>query len=224
MIKRSLFLSLLIGFLLLFLGRTPVFAQSQTITLEELSKFDGKDGRKAYYAYEGVIYDATNSPQWKLGQHFGLSAGRDLTGKLEGAPHGDGLVKSMPVVGNLAESASAQPVQASPEATAKPAAAEVKPTTSWWQTRIRILGISVLGWTGILLAVVFVLNFATCFALPWSKFSLPWMGSRPGADPMDTTKVHLKWASVHKYFAWATVVIGIVHGIIGLLQVLGIYL
>ncbi len=222
MIKRSLLLSLLIGFLLLLLGRTPVFAQTQTITLEELSKFDGKDGRKAYYAFEGVIYDATNSPQWKLGQHFGLSAGRDLTGKLEGAPHGDGLVKSMPVVGTVATTTS---TQVTPAATAAPTTpTEAKPTSAWWQSRIRILGISILGWTGIILAVVFILNFATCFALPWSKLPLPWMGSRPGADPLDTTKVHLKWAQIHKYFAWSTVIVGIIHGVIGLLQVLGIYL
>lgn len=223
MIKRTVFVSLFLS-VLLFLGARTIFAQSQTITLEELSAFDGKDGRKAYYAFEGVVYDATNSPQWKLGQHFGLSAGRDLTGKLEGAPHGDGLVKTMPVVGTLATAPSSAPTQASPAATRTPIPSETISTTPWWQTRIRILGMSILGWTGIILAVVFILNFATCFALPWSKLPLPWTGSRPGADALDATNVHLKWAQIHKYFAWATVIVGIVHGVIGFLQVLGIYL
>ncbi len=223
MMKRTLLVTLFLS-VLVFLGAGRIFAQSQTITSDELSTFDGKDGRKAYYAYEGVIYDATNSPQWKLGQHFGLSAGRDLTGKLEGAPHGDGLVKSMPVVGTLATTNTAAPTQASPVATSIPIPAARATTSPWWQTRIRILGISILGWTGIILAVVFILNFATCFALPWSKLPLPWTGSRPGADALDAANVHLKWAQIHKYFAWATVVVGIVHGVIGLLQVFGIYL
>lgn len=223
MMKRSLLVTLLVG-ILIIMGSSRAFAQSQVITLEELAAFDGKDGRKAYYAFEGVVYDASNSPQWKLGQHFGLSAGRDLTGKLEGAPHGDGLVKSMPVVGTLATAASAAPVQATPAATQAPAPSEKSASTPWWQTRIRIAGMSILGWTGVILGVVFVLNFATCFALPWSKLPLPWAGSRPGADPLDATNVHLKWAQIHKYFAWATVIVGIVHGVIGLLQVLGIYL
>jgi predicted heme/steroid binding protein len=208
----------------------PVFAQGKVFTLEELSQYDGKDGRQAYYAYKGVIYDVTESRLWKLGEHFGLKAGNDLTGKLEGAPHGEDVVTSMPVVGSLAaaatvQSSPAEKVMASPaQAAEAPAAPAVATKPAWYEGRIRIAGISILGWTGILLAFTFVVNFATCFALPWSHFPLPWAGSRPGKDALDTVAVHKPWASIHKPFAWATVVLGVIHGVLGLLQLLGIYL
>ncbi len=86
---------------------------------------------------------------------------------------------------------------------------------------IRFVGLSLLDWTGILLAIAFVLNFATCFALPWSQLSLPWKGSRPGPDPLDSASTHMRWATVHKYFAWATVIIGIIHGVIAFMQMFG---
>ncbi len=208
---------------------TRLFAQEKTFTLEELAKYNGKDGAPAYYAYEGIVYDVSKSPLFKLGLHFGHEAGKDLTNALEGAPHGDDIVKSQPVVGKLVTTGTAAtpapatvvPVATTaPEKSLQPSATPVK----WYEGRIRIFGFSILAWTGFLLAVTFILNFATCFALPWSKFPLPWEGSRPGPDPLDINHTHLKWAQVHKYFAWATVVIGIIHGVIGFLQVLGVYL
>ncbi len=230
---RTFVLALLIALSIWTLGFSSVSAQTRVFTLEELAQYDGKDGHPAYYAYEGVVYDVSNSPLWKLGQHFGHQAGQDLTGRLEGAPHGDDIVKAMPVVGTLE---SSQPATAPTVATAAPAGTTAptvtasspvstqQPQTQWFEGRIRILGISILGWTGILLAVAFVLNFATCFALPWSKFPLPWSGSRPGPDKLDTVPTHKPWASIHKQFAWATVILGVIHGVLGLLQMLGFYL
>jgi predicted heme/steroid binding protein len=61
----------------------------QTMSATELSQYDGKDGHKAYFAYEGRVYDVTSSPLFKNGDHpGGHKAGTDLTGKLVGAPHG----------------------------------------------------------------------------------------------------------------------------------------
>jgi predicted heme/steroid binding protein len=220
---KKIVLALSLSLLFFGIGFVPfVHAQDKVFTLEELAQFDGKDGRPAYYAYEGKVYDVSASPLWKLGMHFGHSAGKDLTGKLEGAPHGDGIVKAMPLVGTLKDAAAVTASSPSPAASpAMETKTEAKSTARpWYQAPIRIFGISILGWTGILLGIVFVANFATCFALPWSKFPLPWHGLRPGPDPMDTT-VQQKWANIHKYFAWATVVIGIIHGVIGLLQVWG---
>jgi predicted heme/steroid binding protein len=49
-------------------------------TLEELAEFDGKDGRPAYVAYEGGVYDVTESAMWGDGDHEGAhEAGRNLT-------------------------------------------------------------------------------------------------------------------------------------------------
>ena len=70
-------------------------------TLEELAEFDGQDGRPAYVAYEGVVYDVTESAMWVDGDHEGQHvAGRDLTAEHEDAPH-DIYVTDFPEVGRL---------------------------------------------------------------------------------------------------------------------------
>lgn len=72
------------------------------LTLEELSRFDGKDGRPAYFAYGGKVYDATSSPLWKEGNHMTRhSAGNDLTKMLKTAPHGEEKIEQMSQIGEL---------------------------------------------------------------------------------------------------------------------------
>lgn len=205
----------------------PIHAQDNAslpvMTTEQLAVNNGQNGAKTYFAYKGLVYDVSSSTLWKLGEHFGLHAGVDLTGKMGDAPHGDEVLKGFPVVARygtsegVAVEATVSAVTAKPDATTS-AGIAVTPTSPWYAGRIRILGFSILGWTGILLGVFFVLNFATCFALPWSKISLPWRGSRPGPDPLDTVPTHQKWAAIHKYFAWIVVIFGIVHGLLGFLQ------
>ena len=69
---------------------------------EELKKYDGKEGRKAYVACDGNIYDVTDSFLWKDGKHqVTHPAGKDLTGELRQAPHGIDFLKRFPVVGML---------------------------------------------------------------------------------------------------------------------------
>lgn len=199
------------------------FAQEKVFTLTELATFDGKDGRAAYFAFKGKVYDVSNSSLWKLGEHFGVQAGKDLTGLMAGAPHGEEVMSKVPMVGSL------QVAGNSAQATEKPVANSTvqvvespRPNVSdkpWYANPLRPFGMSILGWTGLLLGIVFVLNFFTCFALPWSKLPLPWKGNKPGPDALDAAPVHMNFASIHKYFAWATVVLGIIHGILGFLQV-----
>jgi predicted heme/steroid binding protein len=51
--------------------------------IKDLSNYDGKEGRPAYVLFRKVVYDLTNSPQWKGGSHFGEhAAGEDLTSAL----------------------------------------------------------------------------------------------------------------------------------------------
>lgn len=72
------------------------------LTLDELASCDGKDGRPAYFAYEGKVYDATESRFWKQGVHMGRhNAGTDLTDALKQAPHGQEKVSAMRAVGSL---------------------------------------------------------------------------------------------------------------------------
>lgn len=78
---------------------------SGDLTLEELASCDGKDGRPAYFAFEGNIYDATQSRLWAQGVHMGRhSAGVDLTDALRLAPHGPDKIAAMAVTGRLVPS------------------------------------------------------------------------------------------------------------------------
>jgi predicted heme/steroid binding protein/uncharacterized membrane protein len=75
---------------------------SGDLTPEELAACDGKEGRPAYFAYAGKIYDATQSRFWKQGLHMGRhNAGNDLTEALKAAPHGQDQIAAMREVGVL---------------------------------------------------------------------------------------------------------------------------
>jgi len=83
-------------------------AGGRTFTLAELAEFDGKDGRPAYVAAGGVVYDVSGSAQWPEGDHspcnLDAAAGKDLSGILEQAPANmRTLVEAMPVVGTLSQ-------------------------------------------------------------------------------------------------------------------------
>ncbi len=72
------------------------------LTLEELSQYTGQNGKPAYIAVDGVIYDVTNVPQWKNGGHNGFSAGKDLTKEIKTvSPHGISKLNGVPAVGKL---------------------------------------------------------------------------------------------------------------------------
>ncbi|GFO58451.1 hypothetical protein GMST_07760 [Geomonas silvestris] len=72
------------------------------LSAEQLASYDGKEGRPAYFAYHGKIYDATASRLWKQGAHMGRhNAGMDLTQALDLAPHGEDKVLGLPEVGTL---------------------------------------------------------------------------------------------------------------------------
>ncbi|WP_432821115.1 cytochrome b5 domain-containing protein [Trichloromonas sp.] len=74
------------------------------MTREELAQHDGKDGRKAYVAVNGKVYDVSASPLWASGDHQGLhNAGGDMTEEIKSAPHVRAVVDRFPVVGQLEE-------------------------------------------------------------------------------------------------------------------------
>lgn len=77
-------------------------ATEKEFTLQELAKFDGKDGRPAYVVYKGQVYDLSGSEQWQEGAHYAMhEAGKDLTEEIEGAPHGEEVLESFTKVGKL---------------------------------------------------------------------------------------------------------------------------
>ena len=74
------------------------------LTLEELAKYNGKDGQPAYIAVDGIIYDVSSVPQWPNGQHNGFEAGNDLSEEIKTiSPHGVSKLNGLPVVGKLAQ-------------------------------------------------------------------------------------------------------------------------
>ena len=78
--------------------------RKRDLTPAELSSFAGKDGAPAWFAYRGMIYDASGSKLWRKGSHMGKhQPGFDLTEMLKLAPHGEDRIQQLPVVGKLVE-------------------------------------------------------------------------------------------------------------------------
>jgi len=77
------------------------------MTLDQLSQFDGKDGRRAFIAVSGVVYEVTQSPRWRNGIHNGdsrIAAGNDLTSQIDAiSPHGRRVLDNIPRVGRIIE-------------------------------------------------------------------------------------------------------------------------
>jgi len=72
------------------------------LTLEELSYYDGKNGKPAYISVQGFIYDVTDSSFWRNGNHNGYAAGQDLTDEIiNSSPHGIENISRVPKVGIL---------------------------------------------------------------------------------------------------------------------------
>ena len=71
-------------------------------TLEDLKQHDGKNGKPAYIAYQGKVYDVTQSGLWSGGEHMGLhEAGKDLTEEIELAPHREEVLERAKLIGTL---------------------------------------------------------------------------------------------------------------------------
>jgi len=71
-------------------------------TLEELKQYDGKEGRPAYIAYKGKVYDVTDNYLWLDGDHQGEhAAGKDLTEDMASAPHSEENLERVKLIGVL---------------------------------------------------------------------------------------------------------------------------
>ena len=67
-------------------------------TIEELAKFDGKNGNPPYVAVDGVVYDMTGV--FQVGKHYSHFAGQELTNAFYKA-HVKGQITKYPVVGKF---------------------------------------------------------------------------------------------------------------------------
>lgn len=71
-------------------------------TRKELSTYNGKNGKPAYVAIEGKVYDVTPIKGWVGGRHHGHLAGNNLTKELlHKSPHGAKVLSKLEVVGKL---------------------------------------------------------------------------------------------------------------------------
>jgi predicted heme/steroid binding protein/uncharacterized membrane protein len=71
-------------------------------TRDELSTYDGKEGRPVYIAHEGKVYEVSTSKLWKTGAHMKRhQAGGDLSGDIKAAPHDTSVLGRFPQVGVL---------------------------------------------------------------------------------------------------------------------------
>jgi predicted heme/steroid binding protein/uncharacterized membrane protein len=70
--------------------------------VQELSEYTGQNGKPAYIAHKGKVYDVSQSKLWRTGFHMKRHhAGEDLTADIQAAPHGIEVFEKFPQVGVL---------------------------------------------------------------------------------------------------------------------------
>ena len=71
-------------------GNTANADKLKEFTLEELAQYNGTNGKPAYVAVKGIVYDVTEAKLWRDGTHSPMGAqnvaGKDLTAELGEAP------------------------------------------------------------------------------------------------------------------------------------------
>lgn len=76
--------------------------RGRELTLSELAKYDGKEGRLAYIAVNGTVYDVTGIMGFEEGNHFGVKPGTDATGAFNNCHKGNtNVLKNLRVIGVL---------------------------------------------------------------------------------------------------------------------------
>jgi predicted heme/steroid binding protein len=84
------------------INKVTGLGEEKKFTLQELAKFDGRDGKPAYVALNGKVYDVSESAFWLGGDHLGAhQAGKDLTEDIDLAPHGPENLNRVKLVGAL---------------------------------------------------------------------------------------------------------------------------
>lgn len=64
------------------------------VSLAELKRNTGERGTRKFIAHQGIVYDVTDCPKWRLDMHEWLHfPGQDLTSELPEAPHKEEVFK-----------------------------------------------------------------------------------------------------------------------------------
>lgn len=67
----------------------------------QLALRNGQDKPQIWVAFQGLIYDVTQSRLWRDGKHYEHWAGQDLTAELKDAPHTAAVFQKFQVIGRL---------------------------------------------------------------------------------------------------------------------------
>ena len=87
----------------------------KVFTQDELAGFDGHEGRPAYVAVDGVVYDASGSALWRGGNHVRAhDAGADLSREITMAPHPKERLERLPRVGVVGDPVEVPVVEVEP--------------------------------------------------------------------------------------------------------------
>ena len=70
-------------------------------TKSQLALRNGQDKPEIWVAYQGIIFDVTESRLWRKGQHYEHWAGQDLTDELPDAPHSHEVFERFKAIGQL---------------------------------------------------------------------------------------------------------------------------
>ena len=73
----------------------PTYSRSQ------LALRNGQDKPDIWVAFDGKIYDMTQSKLWRNGKHYEHWAGQDLTSELADAPHSAQVFEKFTPIGFL---------------------------------------------------------------------------------------------------------------------------
>ena len=68
---------------------------------QQLALRNGQDREEIWVAYNGNIYDVTQSRLWRDGKHYEHWAGQDLTEELADAPHDSKVFEKLHRIGKL---------------------------------------------------------------------------------------------------------------------------
>jgi predicted heme/steroid binding protein len=70
-------------------------------TKQQLALRNGQDKPEIWVAFNGVIYDLSESRLWTNGKHYEHWAGQDLTEELKDAPHTEEVFQRFKAVARL---------------------------------------------------------------------------------------------------------------------------
>jgi len=169
---------------------------------------------KCLVIVKDYVYDVTEGKRWdeeghRLESEFYSCGGEFKPEEIDHGPHDRTVMENFklgPLCGTQAASTTQEPP--APDQPKKSLGAIL---TQWSRATF---GMGFFRLTSYLSLVAFVLNFLTCYAMPWARVRQPWEGERPGTDKKDESG-HFPLTHWHKYFAWLAIFFLSLHGFLG---------